>query len=36
MQRDESFAAPLRFADLQVSDFDGLIIPGGHGPGMIP
>ncbi|MFQ5555894.1 MAG: type 1 glutamine amidotransferase domain-containing protein [Acidimicrobiales bacterium] len=35
MQRDESFAAPLRYRDLLVADFDGLVLPGGHGPGMI-
>jgi len=35
MQRDRRFAAPLRYTDLNVSDFDGLVLPGGHGPGMV-
>ena len=35
MQRDKSFRAPMRYADLKVSDFDGLVLAGGHGPGMV-
>ncbi len=35
MQRDESFNAPQRWVDLKVADFDGLVLPGGHGPGMV-
>jgi len=36
MQLDKSFSAPTRFDDLKVADFDGLVLPGGHGPGMLP
>lgn len=32
--RDEAFRTPLRWADLEVADFDGLVLPGGHAPGM--
>ncbi len=34
MSADPSFTSPIRWADLQVPDFDGLVLPGGHGPGM--
>jgi putative intracellular protease/amidase len=30
MLRDPAFATPLRYADLAVPDFDGLLLPGGH------
>jgi len=36
MQLDKSFGAPARFGDLKAADFDGLVLPGGHGPGMVP
>jgi len=35
MQQDNSFMAPVKYSDLRVSDFDGLVLPGGHGPGMV-
>ena len=35
MQHDDSFQAPVKYSDLRASDFDGLVIPGGHGPGMV-
>lgn len=31
---DPSFRAPERWADLDPGDFDGLLLPGGHAPGM--
>jgi putative intracellular protease/amidase len=34
MQRDLAFQNPLRFADLNPAQFDGLLLPGGHAPGM--
>ena len=34
MEQDLNFLNPLKFADLQESEFDGLIIPGGHASGM--
>ncbi|AMP00664.1 DJ-1/PfpI family protein [Collimonas arenae] len=30
LQGAPAFQAPLRYADLQVADFDGLLLPGGH------
>jgi putative intracellular protease/amidase len=30
LERDAAFAAPLRYAALEVGDFDGLLLPGGH------
>jgi putative intracellular protease/amidase len=30
MLRDPAFTAPVRYADLRVADFDGLVLPGGH------
>jgi putative intracellular protease/amidase len=35
MQQDESFRSPIRYSDLDASNFNGLILPGGHGPGMV-
>ncbi len=35
MQRDDSFQAPVTYAALDADDFDGLLLPGGHGPGMV-
>ncbi len=31
---DPAFRAPLAWASLQPAEFDGLILPGGHAPGM--
>lgn len=30
----ETFGAPLRWADAATADFDAVLFPGGHGPGM--
>jgi putative intracellular protease/amidase len=30
MERDAEFQAPLRYSDLAVADFNGLLLPGGH------
>jgi putative intracellular protease/amidase len=34
LERDPAFAAPLAWPDLRAEDYDGLILPGGHAPGM--
>jgi putative intracellular protease/amidase len=34
MQADEEFRAPLAWTDIEPAEFDGLILPGGHAPGM--
>lgn len=34
LQRDAAFQRPLRYAELAVADFDGLLLPGGHAPRM--
>ncbi len=34
MESDEEFRAPLAWADVRVDEYDGLILPGGHAPGM--
>ena len=34
LQSDEEFRAPLAWPDLKPEVFDGLILPGGHAPGM--
>jgi putative intracellular protease/amidase len=34
MRRDDQFRAPLAWADIRPEEFDGLILPGGHAPGM--
>ncbi len=36
MQLDASFRSPVPFSEVDVTAFDGLLIPGGHGPGMVP
>lgn len=36
MVTSPGFIRPRRHADLRVDDFDGLILPGGHAPGMKP
>jgi len=33
-REDASFAAPMRYRDIDVRAFDGLLLPGGHAPGM--
>ena len=34
MQADKEFQSPLAWAAVRPEDFDGLILPGGHAPGM--
>jgi putative intracellular protease/amidase len=34
MRSDEAFRAPLAWADIRPDEFAGLILPGGHAPGM--
>lgn len=34
MQRDRDYRAPQAWADIRPDEFDGLILPGGHAPGM--
>jgi putative intracellular protease/amidase len=34
MQADAAFQAPISWADVSADEFDGLILPGGHAPGM--
>ena len=34
MQSDEHFRAPVAWADVRPDELDGLILPGGHAPGM--
>jgi putative intracellular protease/amidase len=34
MQSDDEFRAPVSWADVKPDEFDGLILPGGHAPGM--
>ena len=34
LEADEEFRAPVAWADVTPQDFDGLILPGGHAPGM--
>src|SRR4051794_38575825 len=34
MRSDEEFREPLAWADVEPEEFDGLILPGGHAPGM--
>jgi putative intracellular protease/amidase len=34
LQSDEGFRSPLAWADVKPDEFDGLILPGGHAPGM--
>ena len=36
LTRDTSFRAPQRLDTLRPEDFDGLLLPGGHAPGMRP
>lgn len=33
---DGAFRAPIRWADAAMADFDAILFPGGHGPGMRP
>lgn len=33
---DGAFRAPIRWADAAMQDFDAILFPGGHGPGMRP
>ena len=34
MSASASFNAPLRYSDIRTNDFDALLLPGGHAPGM--
>lgn len=34
MQADHAFRTPIAWADINADEFDGLILPGGHAPGM--
>jgi putative intracellular protease/amidase len=34
MQADDEFRVPIAWADVRPDEFDGLILPGGHAPGM--
>jgi putative intracellular protease/amidase len=34
LQSDPAYQHPLRWADLTPTDYDGLLLPGGHAPGM--
>jgi putative intracellular protease/amidase len=34
MLADDAYRAPVAWADLKPDEFDGLILPGGHAPGM--
>ncbi len=34
LEQDRRFAAPERWSDLRMSDYDALLLPGGHAPGM--
>ena len=34
MERDQNFQNPLKYSNLEVTNFAGLILPGGHAPGM--
>jgi protease I len=36
MQVSSEFRRPLRQSDLDIDEFDGLLLPGGHAPGMKP
>lgn len=36
MVQDKAFAHPLAYAELERLDFDALLLPGGHAPGMKP
>jgi putative intracellular protease/amidase len=34
LERDPKFTKPIRWSDIEPNDFDALILPGGHAPGM--
>ncbi len=34
LEQDAAFRAPLRWGDLRMAEFDALLLPGGHAPGM--
>lgn len=36
MERDDRFRSPLRYDQLGAGEFDGIVLPGGHAPGMKP
>ena len=36
MRRDPAFKQPISYDEIQVDDYEGLLLPGGHAKGMIP
>lgn len=36
MTQNQSFKNPIQWTAIKVSDFDGIVLPGGHAPGMKP
>lgn len=34
MTKDRAFQSPLKYTDIEAKDFDALLLPGGHAPGM--
>jgi len=36
LKQDQHFQAPLKYADLSIENFDGMLLPGGHAPKMRP
>jgi putative intracellular protease/amidase len=34
LERDPAFQRPVAWADIDVASFDGMLLPGGHAPGM--
>ncbi|HET7843942.1 MAG TPA: type 1 glutamine amidotransferase domain-containing protein [Xanthomonadales bacterium] len=34
MSRSDAFRSPMRWSDVDVTEFDALLLPGGHAPGM--
>jgi protease I len=36
LERDSAFRRPLRYEDVRLGSLDGLLLPGGHAPGMRP
>lgn len=36
MAETESFKRPLKYSDIRATDFKGILLPGGHAPGMRP
>ncbi len=36
MRQDPAFKSPIRYDEIKVEDYDGLLLPGGHSKGVIP